>query len=203
MRKVLRKAVWIWGLCYHESTKGNGEKVARESFNGPTQGVNWCREGKHSLLPATSSALGRSSSCRPRHTLALLAESSGNSKAQLQTGISAAGFISHDTRQQHACYCAGTSRKAWHTPPGQLPPYQLWETLLRPSLQAFLPDAGSHSWSWTAIPAPTEGTAELSCCLSFCSHIKSSSFLLRRQDLPTKQAAGACVFITQHTTMNH
>lgn len=43
---------------------------------------------------------------------------------------------------------------------------------------------------------------------SFRSHIKSASFLLRQQDLPTKQAAGTHVFITRRlalkcTTVNH
>ena len=116
----------LFQFSNHESTKGNGEKVARASFNGSIQGNHWCR-GEHSLVPATSSALGRPSSCCPRHTLPLLAESSGSSKAQLQTGTSAVGWISHDTRPQHACHYAGTSRKAWHTPAGQLPPDQLWE----------------------------------------------------------------------------
>lgn len=163
-RQVSQESSLDLGPVYSSSqitraqTKGNGEKVARASFNGSTQGNHWCREGEHSLVPATSSALGRPSSCRPRHTLPLLAESSGSSKAQLQTGTSAVGWISHDTRPQHACHYAGTSRKAWHTPAGQLPPDQLWEDPssgppCRPSYQTQVPTAGAGPQSLLLLKA--------------------------------------------------
>lgn len=117
--------------------------------------------------------------------------------------LSRLGFPRHknsSTRVTFAGTCLlpeGGRRRAWHITAVQLPPDQLRRPLFRTLLQAFLPDADFHSWNSTTIPAPTKGTAELYCLLSFHSHIKSLSFLLSRQDLPTKQAAGTCLFITQ------
>lgn len=55
-----------------------------------------------------------------------------------------------------------------------------------------------HSWRKTTSSSLPPNTLDVSKTVpSFRSHIKSASFLLRQQDLPTKQAAGTRVFVTQ------
>lgn len=100
------------------------------------------------------------------------------------------------------CLLKGGCRRAWHITAVQPPPDQLWETpLLGTPLQAFLPDSDSHSWSWTTIPAPTKGTAELDCRLSFRSHIKS--LFSAEQTRPANKTSRWDLRFRNTATMNH